>query len=212
MVTSAPKNQICSPSPAGDHNSRVIPASTTPRVRGGVYRHKAGLSAAGLSAARAFGNDPGRTSLVGHRRIGGIVRSRHRCVRDHNYVVKVGTDPAVCPSAPSGLDRGSRGLSDVVGSYPERETNHWATLNARAVISGDLCRSPDCFIRRRQLTLEGFMSCRGTGTVSIFGKQINTHPPQLQPITHPAHGRIFPDHAVVPVTKHPPGRMFRNDP
>jgi hypothetical protein len=155
------------------------------------------------------GMTPRRTSLVGHRRIGGIVRLRHRCVRNHNHVVKVGTYPAFCPSAPSGLDRGSRGLSDVVGSYPERETNHWATLNARALIGGDLSRSPDCFIRPRQLTLEGFVSCRGTGTVSIFGKQINTHPPEFRPITHPAHRPIFPDHAGIPVTKHPPARAFR---
>jgi hypothetical protein len=151
------------------------------------------------------------TALVGHLRIGGIVRSRHRCVRNHNHVVKVGTHPAVCPSVTSGLDRGSRSLSDVVGSYPERETNHWATLIARAVIGGDLSRSPDCFIRRRQLTLEGFVSCSDTGTVSICCKEIDTHPPEFRPITHPAHGPIFPDHSGTPVTKHPPGRVFRND-
>jgi hypothetical protein len=112
------------------------------------------------------------------------VRSRYRCTRNHNRVVKLGSGPAVCPSAPGGLDRRSRGLSNVVGSYPERETNHCATLNACALIGGNLSGSRSRFIRRRQLTLEGFVSDRHTRTVSIFGKQINAHPPEFRPITN----------------------------
>jgi hypothetical protein len=78
-------------------------------------------------------------------------------------------------------------LSDIVGSYPERETNDRATLNACALIGADFPRPPGFVIRRRKLTLERLMGRSDVGTVLIWGEQIDAHAPELHPVTHPAH-------------------------
>jgi hypothetical protein len=70
-------------------------------------------------------------------------------------------------------------LSNVVGSYPERETNHGATRDARALIGSDLSRPPCCFIRRRQFTLKGLMSFRDTRSLSIWCKEIDAYTPEF---------------------------------
>jgi hypothetical protein len=109
-------------------------------------------------------------------------------MRHYDDVVQIGADPAIGSGTASGLGCNSCGLSDVVGSHPEREANHGTTLNARALIGGGLSRLPACVIRRRQLVLEGLMSCHDMGTVSIWGEEIDAHAPEFCPVTYPAHG------------------------
>ena len=159
-----------------------------------------------------FANVPRQAPLVGHRRIRGIVRPRHRGVRYHDDVVQVVADPAIRASTTSGLDCDSCGLSNVVGSYPERETNHRATRDARALIGGDLSRPRCCFIRPGQLTLQGLMSFRDTGTLSIWSEQIDAYTPKSDPSPTQRMEGIVPDRIAELARRQPPGRALRNAP
>ena len=144
------------------------------------------------SAGRAFRNDPRRTS-VGHRWVDGVVPLRDGGVRDHNHVVKLCPDPALCSSAASGFHRQARGLSDLIRSYPEDETDHRTAFDSPALISGRVSPWPGGAIRFGQLMLEGSMSLRNAAALAVWSKQIDPDAPQLRAFSDPMHGVMLPN-------------------
>jgi hypothetical protein len=64
----------------------------------------------------------------------GVVVTCHGGGWDDHDVVELRPDPAFGSSVLSGLGRDGGGLSDLVGSYPEQETDYWTALYPEALI------------------------------------------------------------------------------
>ena len=58
----------------------------------------------------------------------------HSGAGKHNHFVKLRADSTLCSDPASGFDREARCLSDVIGSYPEDETDHWTAFDSPALI------------------------------------------------------------------------------
>lgn len=56
--------------------------------------------------------------------------------RKHNHVVQLRSDSAFRSGAAGGLYRDARGLSYLIGSYPEHQTDHRAAFDPSALIGG----------------------------------------------------------------------------
>jgi hypothetical protein len=61
----------------------------------------------------------------------------------------------------------ARRLSNVIGAYPEHETDHRTALDSTALVGSRVSPWPECAIRFRQLTLEGLMGRRNTVALAI---------------------------------------------
>jgi hypothetical protein len=98
----------------------------------------------------------GRDPSVRHARVPGVVRTHHGCVRDDDDVVEIRAESAFRPSAASGLDRGSGGKSNIIGSHPEQKTDDGTTLDADSLVGADLSRMSG-FVALSQQPLQGLM-------------------------------------------------------
>jgi hypothetical protein len=84
---------------------------------------------------------------VGLPRIVGVVTICHGGIRDDHHVVELRPNSARGSSVASRFSCESGGLSDLVGSHPKHETNHWTPLYSEALIGRRVSRPPGYTIR-----------------------------------------------------------------
>jgi hypothetical protein len=106
------------------------------------------------------------------------VTIRHGGMWKNHDVLQLRPDAALRSGPTSSFGRETRSLSDLIGCYPEHETDHRRiTLSPVALIGRPVSRPPRYVVGFAQMATEGFMRLRHTAALAIRGNQINPHAP-----------------------------------